>query len=46
MSEQMNILKVQWRRHISEVKYTFVDQHKGQEQEEIKDNPKFFGLLD
>lgn len=44
MSEQMNILKAQWR-NISEVKYAFVDQHKGQEQEKIKDNLKFYGLV-
>lgn len=44
MSKQMNILKAQWR-NISEVKYTFADQHKGQEHEEIKDNLKFHGLV-
>lgn len=45
MSEQMNILKAQWRRNISEVKYTFADQHKGQEHEEIRDNLEFHGLV-
>lgn len=45
MSEQINILNPQWRRNISEEKYTFVDQHKGQKQEEIKDNLEFYGLV-
>lgn len=45
MSEQMNTLKAQWRKNISKVKYTLFDQHQGQEHEEIKDNPKFHGLV-
>lgn len=41
----MNILKAQWRRNISEVKYAFANQHKGQEHEEIRDNLKCHGLV-